>query len=103
MFNMFFFGSSRSYIRIVTLVIPIFKFNALYIRPTPFLKGGCSSNFTLVPWGNIKSGLLVYAWNPAENECFCSDLEMMLLIDKFRFFPLFLAITKTKCVDFLPI
>ena len=32
-------------------------FKASYILPTPFLKGILSSNFTLVPWGNIRRGL----------------------------------------------
>ena len=35
-------------------------FKASYILPTPFLKGTLSSIFTLVPWGNIKSGLFSF-------------------------------------------
>ena len=35
-------------------------FKASYILPTPFLKGTLSSIFTLVPWGNIRSGLFSF-------------------------------------------
>ena len=35
-------------------------FKASYILPTPFLKGTLSSNYTLVPCGNIKRGLFSF-------------------------------------------